>query len=206
MSRPKTIVLASNNPGKIDEINRMLANTSINVVAQSDFGVEEAVEDGLTFVENALKKARNATAETGLPALADDSGLEVEALNGMPGVISSRYSDPGANDEKNIAKLLGELKSKHGEQRKCRFRCVMVFLRHSHDASPLIAEGNLDGLVHSHAQGCHGFGYDPIVWLPQRECTLAELPVKQKNQISHRSKALHSMVEQLKILNDFLHA
>ena len=197
MSESKTIVLASNNPGKIDEINRMLAPTAFRVVAQSEFGVEEAVEDGLTFVENALIKARNAAVATGLSALADDSGLVVDALNGMPGVISARYSGPDADHERNNRKLLDELKNVDNDDRSCSFRCVMVYLRHGDDASPLIAEGDMSGVIHSHAQGEHGFGYDPIVWLPELNCTVAELPIEQKNEISHRSKALRAIVDMM---------
>ena len=191
------IVLASNNPGKIDEINRMLSAAKIRVIAQSELGIGEAVEDQPTFVENALIKARHAARESGLPALADDSGLEVDAINGAPGVISSRYSDPGANDEKNIRKLLGALEGVEGENRSCQFRCVMVYLRHAEDASPVIAEGTLHGTVHHCAQGTYGFGYDPVVWLPNQQCTLAELDVTEKNKVSHRGRALRNMVDQL---------
>ncbi|MDE0309745.1 MAG: RdgB/HAM1 family non-canonical purine NTP pyrophosphatase [Acidiferrobacterales bacterium] len=201
MTIPSRIVLASNNPGKIDEINRMLRDTRIHVVSQSEFGIEEAVEDQPTFVENALIKARHASAAAGLPAIADDSGLVVDAIRGEPGVISSRYSDPGANDERNIAKLLGKLKQMQGDDRNCRFRCLMVYVRHVADASPLIADGTLHGRVHDRAQGDYGFGYDPVVWVPQLECTLAELAPNEKNRISHRGKALRSMVEQL--LNEY---
>ena len=201
MNSASKIVLASNNPGKTDEINRMLSSTAIRVVSQTEFGIEEAIEDGLTFVENALIKARHAAIQTGLPAIADDSGLVVDAIDGRPGVHSSRYSDPDANDEKNIAKLLEELKNTEYEQRTCRFRCVMVYLRQSHDASPVIAEGTLHGHVHDRAQGEHGFGYDPVVWLPDMNCTLAELDVTAKNKISHRGKALRQLVKKLDLLN-----
>ena len=197
MTVPSRIVLASNNPGKIDEINRMLRNTEIHVISQSEFGIGEAVEDKPTFVENALIKARHASAASGLPAIADDSGLVVDAIGGEPGVISSRYSDPGANDERNIAKLLGKLELIEGSARDCRFRCLMVYVRHCDDASPLIADGTLHGRVHHRAQGSYGFGYDPVVWIPELECTLAELSTNEKNKISHRGKALRSMVEQL---------
>ncbi len=189
------IVLATGNPGKIMEIGRMLEPTSIQVIAQSQFNVSEAVEDQPTFVENALIKARHASLHTGLPAIADDSGLVVDAINGEPGVTSSRYSDPGANDERNIRKLLGKLEG--AEDRSCRFRCVMVFLRNAKDPSPVISEGTLYGTVHHQPQGYFGFGYDPIVWLPTRNCTLAELDTAQKNEISHRGQALRGLVQQL---------
>lgn len=197
MSHGLEIVLASNNSGKINEIRSMLASTGISVVPQSERGVPEAVEDGATFVENALIKARNAASATGLPALADDSGLVVDALGGMPGVISARYSGPNATDESNIRKLLEKLAGIKETDRRCRFVCVMAYMRHDRDASPVIAEGRLEGIVHDRAQGEHGFGYDPVVWLPERGCTLAELPVERKNEISHRSMALREMVGRL---------
>ncbi len=189
------IVLATGNPGKIMEIGRMLESTSIQVIAQSEFNIAEAVEDQPTFVENALIKARHASFHTGLPAIADDSGLVVDAIDGEPGVTSSRYSDPGANDERNIRKLLGKLAD--AENRNCRFRCVMVFLRSVSDPSPIISEGTLHGVIHHQPQGYFGFGYDPVVWLPEKGCTLAELNTIQKNQISHRGQALRGLVEQL---------
>ncbi len=198
MTLPSTIVLASNNSGKIIEINRMLASTPLNARPQADFGVEEASEDGLTFVENALIKARNAARATGLPALADDSGLMVDALDGAPGVLSARYAGAGANDQRNIDALMKAMESVELDQRNCRFRCVIVYLQHSRDPSPIIAEGELSGIVHSHAQGEFGFGYDPVVWIPKLNRTLAELPVEEKNRISHRFKALRSMVNKLK--------
>ena len=193
----KRIVLASGNPGKIDEINRMLAGTSIEIVAQSEFGIDSAIEDKPTFIENALIKARHATKYCGLPAIADDSGLEVDILGGEPGVISSRYSGPNANDEKNIRKLLGNLEGLDGRDRSCRFRCTMVYLRHEFDPSPVIAQGTLDGIVHHTTQGTFGFGYDPIVWLEDRQCTLADLPPEEKNKISHRGNALRNLVGKL---------
>ncbi len=196
----KRIVLASGNLGKIDEISRMLASSSIEIVAQSEFGIGSAVEDKPTFIENALIKARNAAASCNLPAIADDSGLEVDALGGEPGVISSRYSGPDANDEKNIEKLLDRLQNVDGKDRSCRFRCTMVYLRHELDPAPVIAQGTLDGIVHHTTQGSFGFGYDPVVWLEDRQCTLAELPPEVKNEISHRGKALRDLVEKLMYL------
>ncbi len=196
----KKIVLASNNVGKIDEISRMLEDSSIQMLAQSEFGIQTIAEDRPTFVENALIKARHATANCGLPAIADDSGLEVDALGGEPGVISARYSGDDATDEKNINKLLNRLEGVRGRDRSCRFRCTMVYLRHDLDPAPVIAQGTLDGLVHHAPQGKFGFGYDPIVWLEERQCTLAELSPETKNEISHRGKALRSLVQQLLIL------
>ena len=202
MNKSSKIVLASNNPGKIDEINRMLSKTSFRVIAQSELGIGEAVEDQPTFIENALIKARHAATESGLPTIADDSGLMVDAINGEPGVISSRYSDPGANDERNIQKLLGKLEGVKGDARSCRFRCVMVYLRHVEDASPIISDGTLHGIVHTHTQGSYGFGYDPVVWVPEHRCTLAELHPTAKNKISHRGKALRGLVDQLIVLEE----
>ena len=193
----KQIVLASDNPGKIDEINRMLADSSIEIVAQSEFGIDSAIEDKPTFVENALIKARHAAKHSGLPAIADDSGLEVDVLGGEPGVVSARYSGPEANDASNIKKLLKKLQGVEGRDRSCRFRCTMVYLRHAYDPSPVIAQGTLDGVIHHSIQGQFGFGYDPIVWLEDKQCTLAQLMPDDKNEISHRGKALRNLVEQL---------
>jgi len=198
MSDLSKIVLATGNPGKIVEIGKMLAPTSINVVAQSELNIAEAVEDQPTFVENALIKARHACHHSGLPAIADDSGLVVDAIGGEPGVISSRYSGPDSNDEKNIRKLLGKMGGV--SDRSCKFRCVMVFLQHALDPSPIIAEGTLKGLIFHKRQGHFGFGYDPIFWLPEHDCTLAELNMKKKNQISHRGQALRGLVKQLTTL------
>lgn len=197
MSRKSKIVLATNNPGKTDEINRILRDTDVTVVSQVTLGIEEAIEDKPTFVENALIKARHASAVSGLPAIADDSGLEVDALNGKPGVISSRYYGEGANDERNIRKLLTKLENVSDQDRSCRFRCVMVFLRHELDASPLISEGVLPGYILKFPRGSNGFGYDPVFWLPQQQCTLAELDPVAKNKVSHRGRALRKLVTQL---------
>ena len=193
----RLIVLGSNNVGKIKEINHMLESTSIRVVPQSEFDVVEAVEDGATFLDNALIKVRHAASATGLPALADDSGLEVDALGGRPGVKSARYSGLDATDEKNNAKLLAELKDVDYERRTCRFKCCMTFMRHAADAEPIVTEGALEGMVHFRKRGENGFGYDPVVWLPDYQCTVAELDMNQKNKISHRSEALRKMVAQL---------
>ena len=191
------IVLATGNAGKLNEIRKMLVNTLIEIVPQSEYNVQEAVEDRPTFIENALIKARNASLYCKMPAIADDSGLEVDAINGEPGVVSSRYSGPNANDQQNIHKLLEKMKPYKSGDRKCRFRCVMVYLNHANDPSPLIAEGTLEGVVHHCQQGEYGFGYDPVVWLPQKQCTMAELPTIDKNKISHRGLALRSLINQL---------
>ncbi len=193
----KKIVLASDNAGKISEISQLLVDSPIEIFTQSEFGINTAVEDQPTFVENALLKARHAAKHCKMPAIADDSGLEVDALGGEPGVWSSRYSGPAATDEANINKLLARLDGITGQHRSCRFRCTMVYLRHDLDPAPIIAQGTLDGLIHHTMRGQFGFGYDPIVWLEEQQCTLAELPLTAKNEISHRGKALRSLVEQL---------
>ncbi len=171
----------------------MLETTHLEIVPQSELKIQDAVEDQPTFVENALIKARHAARLSGLPAIADDSGLVVDALNGQPGVRSARYSGAGASDQKNIEKLLAALAGVPDADRTCRFRCLMVFVRRADDPSPLICEGTLEGKVHSHAQGRQGFGYDPIFFLPQRGCTLAELDSGQKNALSHRGQALRCL-------------
>ncbi len=197
MSTESTIVLASGNAGKIDEINTMLRNTTYRVVAQGDLGISEAIEDKPTFIENALIKARHACAASGHPAIADDSGLAVDALGGQPGVLSARYSGEGANDEQNITKLLDKLEGVAQSDRTCQFVCAMVFLYHSDDASPIIAIGELKGMIHDRYQGTNGFGYDPVFWIPQMQCTMAELEPAAKNAISHRGKALRKLIDQL---------
>ncbi len=171
----------------------MLETTNLEIVPQSELNIQDAVEDQPTFVENALIKARHASRISGLPAIADDSGLVVDALEGRPGVHSARYSGDGASDQNNIEKLLAALAGVQAPHRTCRFRCLMVFVRRADDPSPMICEGTLEGKVHSHAQGKHGFGYDPIFFLPQRGCTLAELESDQKNAISHRGQALRCL-------------
>ncbi|MFN5744910.1 MAG: RdgB/HAM1 family non-canonical purine NTP pyrophosphatase [Methylococcaceae bacterium] len=191
------ILLASNNPGKLREIRAMLAAHGIAVLAQSDFSISEAEETGLTFIENALIKARHAAAIAGVPVIADDSGLEVDALAGAPGVYSARYAGVGASDADNNALLLSELAGVPLHRRTARFRCVMVYLRHAHDPSPLIAQGVWDGLILDQARGEQGFGYDPLFLLADRDCTSAELQAEEKNRLSHRGKALHSLVAQM---------
>lgn len=187
-SPTQPIVLASNNPGKIREIQAILAGHPI--VPQSQFQVAEADETGKTFVENALLKARNAAAYSGLPAIADDSGLAVDALHGAPGVISARYAGPGASDRDNVDKVLKELTGLPFEQRTARFICVMVFIEHADDPCPVIAQGVWEGLILEQPVGENGFGYDPVFWVPEFECSSAQLAPEVKNAVSHRGKAL----------------
>ena len=194
----KKIVLASNNKGKAREIGQLLADLNIEVVAQSEFNVPEIEETGLTFVENAILKARNAAHYTGLPALADDSGIEVDALNGAPGIYSARYAGVGASDEQNLQKLIREVNAKTGAPRSARFQCLMVLMRHEKDPTPLICQGTWEGQIIDTPQGDNGFGYDPIFYVPDEKCTSAQLPPERKNALSHRGKALKCLLAQLK--------
>ncbi len=192
----QAIVLASGNPGKIKEIQAILEGHPI--VAQSAFNVAEADETGSTFVENAIIKARNAALHCKLPAIADDSGLVVDTLNGAPGVISARYAGVGASDPDNVQKLLKELDGIPENQRSARFICVMVFMEHADDPFPVIAQGVWEGRILNHPVGDHGFGYDPVFWVPEYQCASAELPASVKNALSHRGQALRSLTTLLK--------
>ncbi len=182
------IVLASGNQGKIKEIQTILKHHPI--IPQSQFNIEEADETGSTFIENAIIKARNAALHSGLPAIADDSGLVVDALNGAPGVISARYAGNHASDQENLLMLLKELQGIPLEKRSARFVCVIVFLREASDPLPIIAQGIWEGQILNKAVGENGFGYDPVFWVPTHQKTSAELPPEVKNLISHRSVAL----------------
>jgi XTP/dITP diphosphohydrolase len=191
------IVLASNNAGKVREINQLLQGTGIRVVPQGDFGVPEAEETGLTFVENAILKARNAAQHSGLPAIADDSGIEVDALHGAPGIHSARYAGPGSSDEDNLGKLLHALESVPEAERGARFQCVLVYLRHASDPTPLICQGTWEGRILEAPQGENGFGYDPVFYVPTHGCSAAELDPAIKNDLSHRGQALRRLRQQL---------
>lgn len=196
----KKILLASNNPGKVREIQAILASDDIEIVPQSAFQIPDIDEIGLTFVENAILKARHASKLSGLAAIADDSGLEVDALGGAPGVFSARYAGPGANDADNNAKLLRELKDTPDAGRTARFRCVMVFMRHALDPSPLIGQGVWEGAILRELRGGGGFGYDPLFFVPEKGCASAELSADEKNRLSHRGKALRELAAQLRCL------
>ena len=191
------IVLASNNQGKVREIGQMLAELELEVVPQSTFNIEDAEETGLTFVENAIIKARHASAAAGLPAIADDSGLEVDALNGAPGIYSARYAGKGAADEQNLQKLLNELENIPEAERTARFQCLMVYMRHAQDPTPIICQGTWEGIITLEPRGDNGFGYDPVFFVPGHQCTSAQLAPKVKNQLSHRGQALCLLVEAL---------
>jgi XTP/dITP diphosphohydrolase len=189
------IVVASNNRGKIREIQELLAPLHREVVAQSDLSVQEALEPHCTFVENALEKARNASRISGLPALADDSGLCVEALGGAPGVRSSRFSGEPQSDERNNRRLLELLANR--SDRLAHYCCVLVLLRDPDDPRPIIAEGTWHGLIAREPKGGGGFGYDPLFWVPKHGKTAAELTLAQKNRMSHRGKALRELLRKL---------
>jgi XTP/dITP diphosphohydrolase len=191
------IVLASNNAGKVREINQLLASEQIEVVPQKAFDIPDAVEDGLSFVENAIKKARHAAALSGLPAIADDSGIEVDALNGAPGIYSARFAGIGASDQENLQKLLEMVKDVPDESRSARFQCLMVYMRHSEDPTPIICQGTWEGCLLHQPQGENGFGYDPIFFVPTHGCSSAELPPEVKNSISHRGQALQKILQAL---------
>jgi len=193
-----TIILATGNAGKVIEFNSLLAGLGLHIRPQSDFAVPEAEETGLSFIENAIIKARNAARHTGLPAMADDSGIEVDALNGAPGIYSARYAGLNKSSVDNNRKLLDALGELPQEQRTARFQCVMAYLRHAEDPTPIIAQGTWEGRILGHPQGEQGFGYDPIFWVPSHQCSAAELPEAIKNTISHRALALQSLLAQLK--------
>ena len=195
--RGERIVLASNNAGKLREINQLLAEEQISVVAQSELLVPEAEETGLSFVENAILKARNAAAHSGLPAIADDSGLEVDALRGAPGIYSARYAGQGASDSANLEKLLRDLDEVPDDQRSARFQCLLVYMRHAEDPTPLICQGTWEGRIGREPRGDNGFGYDPVFLVPERHCTAAELPAEVKNRLSHRGQALSKLLAAL---------
>ncbi|MBK9131748.1 MAG: RdgB/HAM1 family non-canonical purine NTP pyrophosphatase [Gammaproteobacteria bacterium] len=191
------VVLASSNRGKLGEFSALLAGTGLSVVAQGELGIPEAEETGLSFVENAILKARNAAQLSGLPALADDSGLEVDALNGAPGIYSSRYAGPGASDGDNVARLLRALAEVPVERRGARFQCLIVYLRHALDPTPLICQGTWEGRVLFEPRGTNGFGYDPVFYVPSHDCASAELPPEIKNRLSHRGQAMARLLAAL---------
>lgn len=195
MGTTADVVLASGNTGKLREFRELLRDCGLSVRPQADFDVPEAEETGLSFVENALLKARNAARHTGLAALADDSGLEVDALQGQPGIYSARFAGPGAGDAANNARLLAALAAvPDGPQRAARYQCVLVYLRHAADPTPVICQGSWEGRIALQPSGSGGFGYDPLFWLPDRGVTAAELDKSLKNRISHRGQALRALL------------
>ncbi|HEX7026338.1 MAG TPA: RdgB/HAM1 family non-canonical purine NTP pyrophosphatase [Gammaproteobacteria bacterium] len=189
---PAKLVIATGNPGKLREFQTLLGELGIEVIPQSAFNVPAIDETGLSFVENAILKARNAAHHSGLPALADDSGIEVDALNGAPGIYSARYAGEGASDDDNNRKLLAELADVPEPKRGARYQCVIAFLRHAHDPMPLITQGTWEGSITYQPHGTGGFGYDPFFRPTDKSCTAAELDPAEKNRISHRGQATHA--------------
>ena len=194
---PATVVLATGNAGKLREMREILAPWNVAVRSQGDYTRTAAEETGLTFVENALLKARHAAAASGLPAIADDSGLEVDALRGAPGIHSARYAGPGADDQANNERLLRELAGIAAPARTARYRCAMVFLRWAEDPAPVIAQAAWDGVIADAPRGSGGFGYDPLFLIEGGARTAAELPAEDKNRCSHRGRALRDLVDAL---------
>lgn len=196
MKMNKQLVLATGNQGKVKELAAMLEALNIDVLPQSQFNVPEVAETGTTFVENAIIKARHAAKITGLPAVADDSGIEVDALNGAPGVYSARFAGPNASDSDNIHKLLADMEGK--TERSARFWCVLVYMRHADDPTPIICQASWEGKITEQPAGSGGFGYDPVFFVPTLNCSAAALSKEEKNAISHRGQALKMLAQQLK--------
>ena len=193
----KKIVLATNNLNKVREINELFQESIYKIIPQSEFKVTEVEETGKTFTENALIKARNAAKYTDLPVIADDSGIEVDALDGRPGIFSARYSGIGATDKDNLTKLIKDIN--HIDRKNCqaKFICAMVYIAYENDPNPIIVEGIWKGYVITKPRGVNGFGYDPIFYVPEYECTSAELDKKKKNQLSHRGQAIRKLTKKL---------
>lgn len=194
----RQLVLASSNAGKIKEIQKILGAEHFELQPQSQYKVPDADETGLSFIENAIIKARHASRLTGLPAIADDSGLSVALLDGQPGIYSARYAGLPSNDEANTNKLLTTLREKNATQPLAFFYCAMVFIAHADDPSPLIGLGQWNGVITFQPQGDNGFGYDPVFYIPEEGCTSAQLPPEKKNRISHRGQALAKLLPQIK--------
>lgn len=193
----RDVVLASNNAGKVAEFQQLLAGVGFNILPQSHFDLPSVEETGLSFVENAILKARHAAAATGLAAFADDSGIEVDALNGAPGIYSARFAGVNASDADNNAHLLDQLAGVPEHLRTARYQCVLVYMRHGNDPMPLICSASWEGRILTAPQGEGGFGYDPLFWLPELNCTSAQLAKAHKNQISHRGRAMAALLAAL---------
>lgn len=191
------IVLASSNPGKLQEFKEILEGMAISIIPQTDLGVVDAEETGLSFIENAIIKARHAAKHTGLPALADDSGLEVDFLNGAPGVFSARYAGDKVDFSENRKKLLSDLIAAAEEERTARFQCVLAFMKHELDPSPLVCQGTWEGRVLLEPKGEFGFGYDSLFYVSTHQCSAAELASDLKNQLSHRAQAVAKLLQLL---------
>jgi XTP/dITP diphosphohydrolase len=200
----KKIVIASSNPGKLREFQQLLEKVNFEAVPQSVFNLSDAAETGTTFVENAIIKARHACEHTGLPAIADDSGLEVDALDGRPGVYSARYSEPNATDSANNQKLLDELMNVPTEKRTARYHAVLAYMRHAQDPTPILCHGSWEGIILTEPRGENGFGYDPLFFVHSHQCSAAELDKLEKNRISHRGKAMAELLTHLQNTAHFL--
>lgn len=198
---PQHVVLASSSTGKLEEFRALLAGAGFEVVPQADFDVPDADETGLSFVENAILKARNACRISGLPAIADDSGLEVDALLGKPGIYSSRFAgvDGEDKDSANNQKLINSLHGLARDERTARFQCVLVYMRHAEDPTPIICQGSWEGLILHQSSGEGGFGYDPLFYVPERDCSAAELSKADKNSLSHRGQAMQQLLQRLTV-------
>jgi XTP/dITP diphosphohydrolase len=205
-----SIVLASGNSKKLKELEAILSGTNVSLLPQTALGIPDAVEDGLSFVENAIIKARHACRLSGLPAIADDSGLEVDALQGAPGIYSARFAAEtkhgNSHDEANNQKLLALLRDVPTAQRSARFQCVIVFMRHAEDPTPLICQGTWEGLILSEPAGEGGFGYDPLFYVPTHACASAQLPPAEKNRISHRGQALQQLMQHISMIDHVMAA
>jgi len=197
LSSPQDLVLASANAGKITELQQMLGGLGVKIIPQTDLDIPDIEETGLTFVENAILKARNAAALSNLPAIADDSGLEVDFLQGSPGIYSARFAGEDAGDEANKDKLLQLMANVPTDQRSARYQTVIVYMRHGNDPTPIICQGTWEGLIATESRGDQGFGYDPIFYVTETNCHAAELDKVTKNRLSHRGKAIANLLQQL---------
>jgi XTP/dITP diphosphohydrolase len=204
LSPIQQVVLASNNKGKLKEMREILAPLGIELLPQAHFNVPVVDETGLTYVENAILKARMAAAVSGLPAIADDSGIEVDILGGAPGIYSARYAGENATDQQNLDLLVSNVVATGVNKPVARYQCVIVYMRNAGDALPIIATGTWEGHIVFEARGSYGFGYDPIFFVPTHDCTSAELPPAVKNRISHRGQALQALVQALKHIHYIL--
>ena len=200
------MVLASNNPGKLTEISEILSSKQFEVLPQSKFNVPDVEESGKTFVENAILKARAAAIVSGLPSIADDSGIEVDILNGDPGIYSARYAGANASDKENLQLLINNVVATGINQPVARYQCIIVYLQHALDPTPIIAEGTWKGHIVTEPKGKNGFGYDPIFYVPTHQCTSAELTPEVKNSISHRGQALKILSEKLSQMSIILNS
>jgi XTP/dITP diphosphohydrolase len=194
---PSKIILASNNVGKLCEFKDLFSEINISITPQSEFNVEDAVEDGLSFVENAIIKARHAAKVTKHAAIADDSGVEIDALNGEPGIYSARFSGTHGDDQGHNQLVLKKMSGIAYEQRSARFQCVLAYMRHENDPTPLVCQASWEGFILEDARGEDGFGYDPLFYVPEHNCSSAQLPKELKNKISHRAKALQILLAAL---------